>query len=84
MTQSSATKQKGLRNNIAICNKNETLPATSSFSTLSTIHLDQTDWGVVGKQARGGLLKFWLQTLAVAAPGEQFQNHQKLESLNAL
>ena len=84
MTTSIGTKQKGSRNNTAIGNLDETLPATSSFSTLSTIHLDQTDWGVVGKQARGGLLKFWLQALAVAAPVEQFQNHQKLESLNAL
>ena len=46
-------------------------PAAGGLAALGTIDLGEGDRGVVGKKSRGGLLEFGLQTLAVAAPGQQ-------------
>ena len=43
-------------------------PATSVLAGLSTVHLDEVDWRIIPEKISGGLLKLWLETLAVTTP----------------
>ena len=51
MTKSKITRQSKGPANRDISKLNESAPATSSLATLGTVHLDKTDWGVVGEQS---------------------------------